>query len=77
MIRNFLILGDLYRINYNSHGALDSVNDVETGATVWVPNHPDYAAESNPLALAFLTHLQATGESIPLYRADLVAADEP
>lgn len=75
--RNILTVDGLYRANYNSNGELDSVNDTQTGATAWVPNHPDYAAESNPLTFAFLTHLQATGESIPLYRADLVATDEP
>lgn len=42
-----------YRFFYNEFGHLDSVNDIESGATVYVPNSPNYSLD-NPLTAEFL-----------------------
>ena len=74
--RNIEILNGSYIATYNTHGELEVVNHTHTGATAWVPNHPAYGLD-NPLTANFLDAVQQFAAEIPLYRADLVATDEP
>lgn len=49
-----MIIQDNYKFFYNNLGQLDSVNDAETGATVWIRGVDRYTPESNPLTAEFL-----------------------
>lgn len=43
----------LYYISVGQDGVVNCANLIETGATAWIPGHPDYT-EANPLTAAFL-----------------------